>query len=157
MIKTNRGFVGSSTSGGRFPRACAELTKNLCSCASSSQILALASFGQALTGVRVDFGTSLSRRKANDRREFGHWLCDEVRSTATLLHVSKLAQRCRDRSTFLRLLLHRFASFVANESGTARLASCGTAKCRNPLGPESELVRREPAESVRLERRIWCK
>ena len=55
------------------------------------------------------------------------------------------------------MLLHRCASFVANESGTARLASCGTAKCRNPLGHESELVRREPAESVRLERRIRYK
>ena len=41
MNKTNRSCVGSSTSGGRFPRARAELTR---------------------TGVRVEFGTSLSRR-----------------------------------------------------------------------------------------------
>ena len=33
----------------------------------------------------------------------------------------------------------------------------GTAKCRNPLGRQSELVRREPAESVRLKRRIRYK
>ena len=33
----------------------------------------------------------------------------------------------------------------------------GTAKCRNPLGRQSELVRREPAESVRLKHRIRYK
>ena len=42
MNKTNESCVGFSTSGGRFPRARAELTR---------------------TSVRVDFGTSLSRRQ----------------------------------------------------------------------------------------------
>ncbi len=38
--------------------------------------------------------------------------------------------------------------------------SCGSSeatKCRNPLGRQSELVRREPVESVRLKRRIRYK
>src|SRR5690554_2393447 len=46
------------------------------------------------------------------------------------LQCCALRRKANDRTTFAHWL------------------SCGPAKCRNPLGRESELVRRKPAESV---------
>ena len=53
--------------------------------------------------------------------------------------------------------LRCFVAKIMAELPSAIIFPAGTAKCRNPLGRQSELVRREPAESVRLERRIRYK
>lgn len=55
-----------------------------------------------------------------------------------------------DIMNYTFLSTHDRKLLLALESETEGGDSSGTAKCRNPLGRQSELVRREPAERVRL-------
>src|SRR5690606_34911874 len=80
----------------------------------------------------------------------GVFVANPVGSVPLQKRESKLASHIKNSSNETN---HHMTERSEAQGGD----SCGIAKCRNPLGPESELVRREPAESVRLERRIWCK
>ncbi len=69
-------------------------------------------------------------------------------------HAALFKERSLFASFSMTLISTSLINHLTQGSGAQGGDSCGIAKCRNPLGPKSELVRRKPAESVRLERRI---